>query len=91
MYPTPLDRRKGPWKALAAALVCSLYWTAIASAQLIWGTGGAGGNGTWDTTTANWWNGSENVAWTNGGAAIFSGTGGTLASTFPGPTASSNR
>jgi T5SS/PEP-CTERM-associated repeat protein/autotransporter-associated beta strand protein len=42
-----------------------------------WTPGGSsnGGNGTWDTVTANW---NTNQLWTNGNAASFSGTGGTV-------------
>ena len=67
---------------------CSFFWGATASGQLTWGTGGNGGSGTWNTTTSNWWNGSANVSWTNGGSAVFAGVGGTVTSVFPGPTAS---
>jgi autotransporter-associated beta strand protein len=52
-------------------------------AQLTWGIGGNGGNGSWDTTTANWWNGSTNVSWVAGGAAIFSGTAGMVFTSSP--------
>lgn len=45
--------------------------------QLSWGVGGTGGTGPWDTTTANWWNGSANVPWVDGAIAVFSGTPGT--------------
>ena len=31
-----------------------------------------GGNGTWNTTNANWWNGSTDVTWANGNDACFS-------------------
>ena len=38
----------------------------------------------------DWWNSSTsaNVPWTNGSSAIFAGTGGTVTSTFPGPSVS---
>ncbi len=41
------------------------------------------GNGNWDTNTANWWNGTSDIAWTNlnGDSAIFgvlNGAGGTV-------------
>ncbi len=41
---------------------------------------GSGGTGTWDNSTANWWNsGTTNVVWsTAGDYAIFSGTAGTV-------------
>ena len=35
-------------------------------------------NNTWDTTTANWSNGTSAVVWSNGDTAAFSGTGGTV-------------
>ena len=71
---------------LAACVAVSALGSGKMQAQLTWGIGGAGGAGTWNTTTANWWNGSGNVAW-NGGTAIFAGTGGPLTSVFPGPVA----
>lgn len=77
MNPTPLVRTKGRCTAFTL-IACSLFWSTIASGQLIWGVGGNGGSGTWDTTTANWWNGSKNVTWTNSSRAIFSGTGGVV-------------
>ena len=47
------------------------------------GTGGVtlGGTGYWDTSPTNyvWWNGTEDVGWTAGDVAIFSGTAGTVA------------
>ena len=71
---------------LAVGLVVSALGPANVQAQLTWGIGGAGGAGTWNTTTANWWNGSSNVVW-NGGTAIFAGTGAAVTSVFPGPVA----
>lgn len=76
------------WLRLAVSLVFSVVGAESLQAQLTWGVGGAGGAGTWDTTTLNWWNGAANVAW-NGGSAVFAGTGATVTSTFPGPAASS--
>ncbi len=55
------------------------------SAQLAWDPAGdqsnSGGAGTWNTSSLNWNdNGSApNVAWSNGSAATFGGTGGTIA------------
>ena len=50
-----------------------------ASAQtLTFGANGAGGTGSWDTTTTDWYNGTTNVPWTNGDAAVFAGTAGTV-------------
>lgn len=51
---------------------------ATASGQLIWGVNGLGDSGTWNTSSLNWWNGTANVAWPNGGQAIFDGTPGTV-------------
>lgn len=53
-----------------------------AFAQLSWDPtisgGPAGGTGTWDTTTGNWWDGAINTTWDNTGAteAIFPDSGG---------------
>ncbi|MEN9992017.1 MAG: hypothetical protein RLZZ224_1719, partial [Verrucomicrobiota bacterium] len=34
------------------------------------------GNGVWDSTVTNWWNGTSNVSWTSGALAVFgSGAG----------------
>lgn len=49
-----------------------------ASAQLRWGANGAGGDGIWNPTGLNWWNGNSNVPWTGGEAAIFEGTSGVV-------------
>ncbi len=49
-----------------------------ASGQSTWGVNGAGGDGTWNTSNLNWWNGTANVAWPSGGQAIFDGTPGTV-------------
>src|SRR5580693_5611921 len=49
-----------------------------AHGQLIWGSGGNGGSGTWNSSLTDWWNGSSNVTWTNGDSATFAGTGGTV-------------
>lgn len=43
-----------------------------------WGSSGAGGSGTWDNTTVNWFNGSTAVPWTGGGTAAFGGSAGTV-------------
>jgi len=80
---------KQRWLA-AALLASSLVWASTSCAQLTWGIGGNGGDGTWDTSTVDWWNSSTstNVPWTNGSSAIFTGTGGTVTATFPGPSVS---
>jgi len=61
------------------AISLSFFLATATHAQLNWGADGAGGSGTWDETTANWYDGSANVAWTDGAAAVFGGTGGTVA------------
>ena len=48
------------------------------AATLTWGTNGAGGSGTRDNTTADWWSGSANQSWSSGGDAVFAGTSGTV-------------
>ena len=60
--------------------------TRLFAVDLMWGPGGAGGDGAWDT--ANWWDGSQNSAWQSGARAIFSGTGGTVTNFSFGPTVS---
>src|SRR6202042_2561290 len=61
---------------IGAFEVQSLYWDPSDSAS---GTG-SGGNGTWDTSSANWFNGSSDVAWNNAynPVAVFAGTAGTV-------------
>jgi fibronectin-binding autotransporter adhesin len=48
-----------------------------AQADLTWGTGGAGGAGTWNDVNTNWWDGASNVVWSPT-RAIFAGTAGTV-------------
>lgn len=48
-----------------------------ARADLTWGSGGAGGAGTWNDSNTNWWNGSTDVVWDSTGA-IFGGTAGAV-------------
>ncbi|MEZ0257138.1 MAG: hypothetical protein ACAI37_17780, partial [Chthoniobacter sp.] len=62
-------------RILSRSIALLLLSTAAASAQLSWGTSGAGGTGTWDTTTPNWFNGTSNVPW-DGNAAVFNGSAG---------------
>jgi fibronectin-binding autotransporter adhesin len=52
-----------------------------ARAQLVWGSNGAGGDGTWNVNPGNkpWFNGTTQVAWPAfGTAATFGGTGGNI-------------
>ena len=61
---------------LAAALLGAVPAT-VPAAVLTWGVGGAGGVGTWTTSTTNWWNGSTNTNWSDTtGVAEFRGTSG---------------
>lgn len=64
-------------RLLAAVALAGIVPLAVesAQAQLTWGVNGAGGAGTWDATTANWYNGTANVPW-DGNAAIFAGASG---------------
>ena len=74
----------------AVAVIVLLVSGAMADAQtLSWSVNGTGGNGNWDTTTANWFNGSQNVTWPSGGNAIFGGASGTVSSFVFGPVVSS--
>src|SRR6476646_6671638 len=73
--------------SVPALLVCSGTMSAMA-ADLSWdpaGTGPvvSGGSGTWDSTSNFWWNGTSDTAWTDGNAAVFAGTAGTV--TLAGP------
>ena len=73
-----------------ATLVCLVFCAAHCQAQLVWGTNGAGGSGTWDSVTANWFDGTQNVVWPSSGDAIFAGASGTVTSGFsPAPVANS--
>ncbi|HEX5447115.1 MAG TPA: hypothetical protein VFW87_25085, partial [Pirellulales bacterium] len=63
--------------ALACVAIALFLVGAAAQAQtLTWGVNGAGGSGTWNTSTANWFNGAQNVKWASGADAIFSGASG---------------
>lgn len=71
-------------RAVVAAVL--LLWAQSAGAQvsLRWNPGApppnppVGGNGVWDTTTANWWDGAGNVRWgnVNFDSAVFGGPAG---------------
>jgi len=67
-------------KILATAILTlvAVVFSPSAQAQLDWGSVGAGGSGTWDSSTANWYNGSSAVAW-DSARADFGGTAGTVA------------
>lgn len=66
--------------------------TTVPAQTVTWGLGGAGGAGTWDTATLNWFDGLNDVAWPSGGDAIFAGAAGgtvTVDSSTAGPVVSS--
>ena len=65
-----------PIASLVAALLIAV--ATPVSAQLSWGSGGAGGSGTWDSITSNWFNGSFDQAWVSGDTGTFAGTAGTV-------------
>jgi hypothetical protein len=48
---------------VAALLLTSLLAAHVRAADLQWGSGGAGGTGTWNTTSSNWYNGTVNTNW----------------------------
>ena len=58
--------------------IASVSYIVNVDAQLSWGANGAGGDGTWDSATPNWSDGTNNVPWVNGGSAAFGGTAGTV-------------
>lgn len=63
----------------ASSLALSVAICEQAAAQTFtWGSSGAGGSGTWDNTTVNWFNGSTAVPWVGGGTAVFGGSAGTV-------------
>jgi len=64
--------------AACVASVVVIAFPAAAQTTLSWGPTGAGGSGTWDNTSANWFNGSTGVPWASGGNAVFGGTAGTV-------------
>ena len=71
---------------VAIVLVCGLGMPSRVDAQqtMTWdpngATAGTGGSGTWETTSAIWFNGTSFVPWTNGtlDIALFGGTAGTV-------------
>lgn len=68
----------------------SFFSSAVTHAQTVnWGVNGAGGSGTWDTTTAEWFNGTTNIPWPSGGDAIFAGASGGTVNIFGFPVVSS--
>lgn len=70
-------------RSLLAAIGGSILAISSASAQLFWSADATnqGGTGTWDTTTATWGTaagGPYTTVWSNGSAANFGGTAGTV-------------
>jgi fibronectin-binding autotransporter adhesin len=65
---------------VAALLLTSLLAAHVRAADLQWGSGGAGGTGTWNTTSSNWYNGTVNTNWNSvtPDSAIFGGAAGTV-------------
>jgi fibronectin-binding autotransporter adhesin len=84
-------RTPAPWLTIPAATLLLIASVTAAKATIVtWGINGAGGSGNWDTTTANWFDGTQNVLWPSDGDAIFGGTGGTVsASIISAPTVTS--
>ena len=82
--PRTHDSRHSFPAAMKPTLLAHVALAATAtSAPLTWGPGGAGGSGIWNTnSTANWWNGSQNVVWpaTSSGddEAVFASSPGTV-------------
>ena len=66
-------------KILTTAILtlAAVVFSPSAQAQLNWGVTGTGGTGTWDSSAANWFNGTSAVAWDSTSAA-FGGTAGTI-------------
>lgn len=63
---------------LAAMLLSASTFTSASAQTLSFGPTGAGGSGTWDNATVNWFNGSTAVPWAGGGTAAFGGSAGTV-------------
>jgi hypothetical protein len=76
--------------ATAVALFSTFAFSHLSFAQTVtWGVNGAGGSGTWDTTTADWYNGTTNVPWPSSGNAVFAGPSGGTVNVSGGPVVSS--
>jgi len=64
---------------LAVALLSVGSIFSLQAQLLTWdanGGGTFGGDGNWDNSTTNWWNGAANVAWSTGDTAVFDSVGG---------------
>ncbi|HVE15676.1 MAG TPA: autotransporter-associated beta strand repeat-containing protein [Chthoniobacterales bacterium] len=75
--------------ALALPFAGGASMTFADTPTLYWGSDGLGTSGSWTAADANWWDGTQAVAWTDGDAAVFQGAGGTVAPYVFGPTVSS--
>jgi autotransporter-associated beta strand protein len=70
------------WSRLLCPLLAIV--SALPAATLEWGASGDGGSGSWDSTSSNWWNGTQNVQWSDSSAGtdvVFGGTAGTVTNT----------
>jgi autotransporter-associated beta strand protein len=72
------DRRSRVILVAMIVAAAALVPGATRAQTLTWGATGGGGTGPWDTSTANWFDGSGPVLWTQGSSAIFGGTAGTV-------------
>ena len=59
--------------AISNAAAGTLYWASNGSSQ--------GGEGAWNTTSSQWYNGSSYTTWSDGNEADFTTTGGTVLNT----------
>jgi autotransporter-associated beta strand protein len=77
--PEPAFGRRFHAILVAMVVAATAPLSEVTRAQtLTWGAIGGGGTGPWDTSTANWFDGSSTVLWTQGSSAIFGGTAGTV-------------
>jgi autotransporter-associated beta strand protein len=62
------------------APAANMYWDndGVAAGSRSTTGAGLGGTGTWNASTAKWYNGSADVPWQNGHDAVFWGTAGTV-------------
>jgi len=71
-------------KLALGILLAATFTTAVSAATVTWDAGGlsptapAGGTGLWDTSSANWSNGTAENPWNSGDIAAFGGSPGTV-------------